>query len=86
MVGTALHAFAHPTTSSTWRYSAGLSSRRTARWPCNARLARRSAKRSIIWLIRPRGFFGVSAAGARRTGGDIFSNINAGIVYPLAVE
>src|SRR5258708_40372879 len=84
MVGTALGAFAHPTTSSVWRYFTGFSSPRAdAR---NARLARRSAKRPIIWLMRPRGFFGVVATGARRTGGEIFSNVNAGIVCPLAVE
>jgi hypothetical protein len=66
------------------RYFAGFSSVRVdAR---NARFARRSAKRSIIWLRRPRGFFGVAAVGARRTGGGIFSNVNAGIVCPLAVE
>jgi hypothetical protein len=66
------------------RYFAGLSSVRVdAR---NARFARRTAKRSIIWLRRPRGFFGVAAVGARRTGGGIFSNVNAGIVCPLAVE
>jgi hypothetical protein len=52
----------------------------------NTRFARRSAKRSIIWLMIPRGFFGVVAAGARRAGGEIFSNVNAGIVCPLAVE
>jgi hypothetical protein len=68
------------------RYPAGLSSRRVARSFCKARRARRSAKRSIIWLMRPRGFFGAVAAGARRAGGEIFSNVNAGIVYPLAVE
>ena len=84
MVGTALRAFAHPTASSTPRYFTGFSSPRAdAR---NPRLARRWAKRPIIWLMRPRGFLGVVAAGARRTGGEIFSNVNAGIVYPLAVE
>jgi hypothetical protein len=67
-------------------YSTGFSSRRGARSPRKARLARRSAKRSITSLMRPRGFFGVVAAGARRTGGVIFSNVNAGIVCPLAVE
>ena len=36
--------------------------------------------------MRPRGFFGVVTTGARRTGGEIFSNVNAGIVCPLAVE
>jgi hypothetical protein len=86
MVGTARCAFAHPTASPMPRYSAGFSSRLIARSPCKARLARRSARRSIIWLMIPRGFFGVVAAGARRTGGEIFSNVNAGIVCPLAVE
>ncbi len=34
-----------------------------------------------------RGFFGTAvAAGARRAGGEIFSNVNAGIVCPLVVE
>jgi len=33
-----------------------------------------------------RGFCGAVVPGPRRTGGDIFSNVNAGIVYPLAVE
>ena len=66
--------------------AAGFSSRRIVGSLRNARLARRSATRSIIWLMRPRGFFGVVAAGARRTGGEIFSNVNAGIVCPLAVE
>src|SRR5439155_21672725 len=69
------------------RYSAGFASGRTApSSPRNARRARRSAKRSISWLMRPRGFFGIAAVGARRTGGEIFSNVNAGIVCPLAVE
>jgi hypothetical protein len=36
--------------------------------------------------MRPRGFLGVVAAGVRRAGGEIFSNVNTGIVYPLAVE
>ncbi|WP_409193028.1 hypothetical protein [Bradyrhizobium sp. RDM4] len=85
MVGTAQGAFADPTASPMPRYFAGLSSARAdAR---KARRARRSAKRSIIWLIKPRAFFfGVVPAGARRAGGEIFSNVNAGIVYPLAVE
>ena len=86
MVDTALCAFAHPTELRSPSYFAGFSSRRIARSSGNLRLARRSAKRSIIWLMTPRGFFGVAAAGARRTGGDIFSNVNDGIVCPLAVE
>ena len=32
------------------------------------------------------GFCGAVVLGPRRTGDDIFSNVNAGIVYPLAVE
>lgn len=36
--------------------------------------------------MRPRGFFGVAALGAPRTGGEILSNENDGIVCPLAVE
>ena len=87
MVGTALCAFAHPTELRSPSYFAGFSSRRIARSSGNLRLARRSAKRSIIWLMRPRGFFGTAvAAGARRAGGEIFSNVNDGIVCPLAVE
>ena len=86
MVDTALCAFAHPTELRSPSYFAGFSSRRIARSSGNLRLARRSAKRSIIWLMRPRGFFGSAAVGARRTGGDIFSNVNDGIVCPLAVE
>jgi hypothetical protein len=84
MVGTALRAFARPTEIAKLRYSAAFSFRRIPRR--KARRARRSAKRSIIWLMRPRGFFGVDAAGARFTGDEIFSNENAGIVCPLAVE
>ena len=85
MVDTALCAFAHPTELRSPSYFAGFSSPRIARSSGNLRLARRSAKRSIIWLMRPRGFFG-NAVGPRRTGGDIFSNVNDGIVCPLAVE
>jgi hypothetical protein len=36
--------------------------------------------------MRPRGFFGVDAAGAGRSGGEIFSKMNVGIVCPLALE
>jgi hypothetical protein len=41
--------------------------------------------------MTPRGFSGVvalgpAALGPLLTGGDIFSNVKAGIVYPLAVE
>jgi len=42
--------------------------------------------RSITWLMTLRGFCGAAAVGARRTGGEIFSNVNAGIVCPLVVE
>jgi hypothetical protein len=66
------------------RYFAGFPSLRACtRW---ARLARRSAKRSITRLMTPRGFFGAAAAGARRTGGEIFSNVNEGIACSLVVE
>lgn len=47
---------------------------------------RSSATRSIIWLMTPRGFSGAVAAGPRRSGGEIFSNVNAGMVCPLVVE
>nr|WP_201759930.1 hypothetical protein [Bradyrhizobium sp. AC87j1] len=86
MVGTALCAFAHPTALSMPPYSAGFSSRRIGGSSCKVRLARRSAIRSIIWRMTPRGFFAAAAVGTRRTGGEIFSNVNAGIVCPLAVE
>jgi hypothetical protein len=66
------------------RYFTGFSSEPFA--GRNARLARRSATRSITWLMSPRRFSGVVAAGAWRTGGEIFSNVNAGIVCPLAFE
>lgn len=37
--------------------------------------------------MRPRGFFSsASSIGPRRTGGEIFSKLKAGIVYPLVVE
>lgn len=85
MVGIGARGLRYSTASS-MLYSAGFSSRRIAPCPCKARLARRSAKRSIIWLMRPRGFFGGVAAGPRRGCGEIFSNVNAGIVCPLAVE
>jgi hypothetical protein len=56
----------------------------------NVRFARVSAKRSRILNMTPR-FFPMTAAGPRWTGGDIFagdifSNVKAGIVYPLVVE
>ena len=64
-------------------YSAGLSSGRSVRLSCKARLARRSAIRSIIWVRTLRGFFETAGGGLRRTGGEIFSNVNAGIVLSL---
>ena len=68
-------------------YSVGFSSRRAAPGASRRmRLARLSARRSIIWLMMPRGFLGAGPVGPLRTGGEIFSNMNAGIVYPLAVE
>ena len=36
--------------------------------------------------MTPRCFLAVGASGPRRTGGEIFSNVKAGIVYPLVVE
>ena len=40
-----------------------------------------------IWTMTPRCFlFAIGGIGPRRTGGEIFSNVKAGIVYPLVVE
>jgi hypothetical protein len=36
--------------------------------------------------MTPRCFCSIGAIGPRRTGGEIFSKLKAGIVYPLAVE
>ena len=36
--------------------------------------------------MTPRCFCSMGAIGPRRTGGEIFSKLNAGIVYPLAIE
>ncbi|GCC46449.1 hypothetical protein chiPu_0030348 [Chiloscyllium punctatum] len=51
-----------------------------------ARRARASTKRSSIWTMTPRCFCSIGAIGPRRTGGEIFSNVNAGIVHLLTVE
>jgi hypothetical protein len=50
------------------------------------RLLRASAKRSRSWTMRPRCFFSAATAGLRRTGGEIFSNVKDGTVFPLVVE
>jgi hypothetical protein len=50
------------------------------------RLTRASTKRSRIWTMTPRCFLAMGEMGPRRTGGDIFSKLNAGIVYPLVAE
>ena len=36
--------------------------------------------------MTPRCFFSIGGIGPRRTGGEIFSNVKAGIVHPLVVE
>src|SRR5438270_5410 len=54
--------------------------------PRRERLTRASTKRSRIWTITPRCFFSTGGSGPRRTGGGIFSNVNAGIVCPLVIE
>jgi hypothetical protein len=55
------------------------------------RFARTATKRSKTWKITARGFFSTAGIGSRRAcgdvfSGDIFSNVKAGIVYPLIVE
>src|SRR6266850_41721 len=50
------------------------------------RLTRASTKRSRIWTMTPRCFLTIGGIGPRRVGGDIFSNVKTGIVYPLVVE
>src|SRR5882757_3327036 len=51
------------------------------------RLTRASASRSRIWTMTPRCFlFAIGGIGPLSTGGEIFSNVKAGIVYPLFVE
>src|SRR6187551_2477200 len=47
---------------------------------------RASTKRPSTWTITPRCLDSMGAIGPRRTGGEIFSNVKAGIVYPLFVE
>jgi len=64
-------------------YSVGFSSRYVAlRSPLKPGFARLSAKRPIIWLMTPCGFSITGVTGPRWTGGAIFSNMNAGTVYP----
>jgi hypothetical protein len=36
--------------------------------------------------MTPRCFLAIGGIGPRRTGGEIFSNVNTGIVYPLVTE
>ena len=51
------------------------------------RLTRASTNRSSIWTMTPRCFlFAIGGIGPLSTGGEIFSNVKAGIVYPLVVE
>src|ERR1700691_3206526 len=56
----------------------------------SVRFTRTSTKRSSTWKMTPRGFFSMAAIGPRTCGeifsGDIFSNVKAGIVYPLVAE
>src|SRR3954469_14223833 len=56
----------------------------------SVRFTRTTTRRSSIWEMTPRGFFSTAAIGPRACGdifsGDIFSNVKAGIVYPLSVE
>jgi hypothetical protein len=69
-------------------YSDGFFSRR-AMTPFSARgdrLTRASTKRSRIWTMTPCCFLTTGAIGPRRIGGEIFSNVKAGIVYPLGIE
>ena len=51
-----------------------------------ARLTRFSTNRSKICTMTPRCFFLIDGIGPRRAGGEIFSNVKAGMVYPLVVE
>jgi hypothetical protein len=58
----------------------------------STRGVRVSTKRPKIWTITPRCFFATDSAGMgvgaelRAIGGDIFSNVKAGMVCPLIVE
>src|SRR5260370_3561307 len=51
-----------------------------------SRFTRASTKRSRILTMTPRCFLAIGGSGPRRTGGEIFSNVKAGIVYPLGAE
>src|SRR6476646_10079661 len=51
-----------------------------------SRSTRASTKRSRILTMTPRCFLAIGGSGPRRTGGEIFSNVKAGIVYPLGAE
>src|SRR5882757_5976248 len=51
------------------------------------RLTRASTNRSSIWTMTPRCFLlAIGGIGPRWVGGEIFSNVKAGIVYHLFVE
>ncbi len=56
----------------------------------SVRFTRTTTKRSSIPKMTPRGFFSTAGIGPRGCGdifsGNIFSNVKAGIVYPLIVE
>jgi hypothetical protein len=53
----------------------------------DARLARTSANRTSIWMMKPGCLLTAAATtGARGDGGEIFSNENTGMVHPLVIE
>ena len=52
----------------------------------DVRLTRASTKRSRILTMTPRCFLTIGGSGPRRIGGEIFSNVKTGIVYPLVAE
>src|SRR5258705_911171 len=52
----------------------------------DVRFTRASTKRSRILTMTPRCFLAIGGSGPRRIGGEIFSNVKAGIVYPLGAE
>src|SRR4029450_5308786 len=54
-------------------------------FPC-VRLTRASTKRSRIWTMTPRFLTTIGAIGPRVAGGEIFSNLKAGMVYHPVVE
>src|SRR3984885_200340 len=52
----------------------------------SVRFTRTTTRRSSTWKMVPRGFFSTAGIGPRGCSGDIFSNVKAGIVYPLIIE